>query len=57
MDLSTASPPLPKFRYVNQGVVEPFLDFKVDNFYGGGGRKGKYTFFLSHMHEGRYFIS
>lgn len=55
MDPSTTSP-LPKFRYVNQGLVEPFLDFKVDNFYGGG-RKGKFTFFLSHMHEGRYINS
>ena len=44
---------LPRFRYCDQGVVEPFLDFKVDNFYPTGGRKhGYYTFFLSHCHEG-----
>lgn len=45
------------FTYANFGVVEPFADFKVDNFQVLGSRKprGFYTFFLSHMHEGKPF--
>lgn len=43
------------FKYIDQGIVEPFVDFKVDNFYANGGnrRRGYYCFFLSHMHEGK----
>eukprot|EP00347_Sterkiella_histriomuscorum_P015145 403358146 len=41
--------PLKMFTYVNNGVVEPYKDFKVDNFYSN--RKEQFTFFLSHMHE------
>jgi hypothetical protein len=49
---------LPRFRYADQGIVEPFMDFKVDNFIPTGGRRnGYYTFFLSHMHEGKYLLS
>lgn len=45
------------FTYIDNGVVEPFLDFKVDNFYPNGisgqGRTNRnyFCFFLSHMHE------
>lgn len=38
------------FNYVNNGILEPYHDFRVDYFYGSS--RGKETFFLSHMHEG-----
>ena len=38
------------FTYVNNGVIDPYKDIKVDNFYAN--RKDQFTFFLSHMHEG-----
>ncbi len=39
------------FNYVNNGILEPYLDFRVDYFYGS--TRGKETFFLTHMHEGK----
>ena len=40
------------FTYIGSGIVEPFSDFKVDNFYcSHGKRRGFFAFFLSHMHE------
>jgi hypothetical protein len=33
-----------------QGILEPYSDFKVDNFYSF--KKNQFTFFLTHMHEG-----
>ena len=33
--------------------MDPYNDFKVDNFYSN--KKDQYTFFLTHMHEGIYF--
>ena len=38
------------FTYANNGVLNPYKDFKVDNFYAN--RREQYTFFLSHCHEG-----
>ncbi|CDW79177.1 5 exonuclease apollo [Stylonychia lemnae] len=37
------------FTYANNGVIDPYKDIKVDNFYAN--RKDQFTFFLSHMHE------
>lgn len=42
------------FTYANNGVLEPYKDIKVDNFYAN--RKDQFTFFLSHMHEGKSFL-
>ena len=38
------------FNYINNGILEPYLDFRVDYFYGSS--RGQHTFFLTHMHEG-----
>ncbi len=47
---------LPEFRYANNGLLEPFMDFKVDNFYRNK-HSTRTTYFLSHMHEGKYFMT
>ena len=43
------------FSYISNGVVEPYLDFKVDNFFAQ--RRDFHTFFLSHMHEGTHLLA
>ena len=43
---------LQKFEYIQFGMMQPVApDFKVDNFHANC--QGKYTFFLSHNHEGK----